>query len=154
MELRSILTAKKVGDVTLKAVPILDGSASLKQAAAEMRKHHHGCALVCDQGKLTAIVTERDILKYLANHTELEISVTQVMTKNPHTVKENETLFSVVKLMDQGGYRRLPVTNSNNEPLGIVDVKTVTHFLVEHFPSAVYNQAAHTQSITQHREGA
>lgn len=154
MELRSILMSTKVGDVTLKSVPIISPSDTLERATSEMRQYRHGCALVCLQGQLHAIITERDILKYLSNQSDLSIPIQQIMTARPRTVKEDDTLFSAVKLMDEGGYRRLPVINPNNEPLGIVDVKTVTHFLVEHFPSAVYNQAAQTQLIPQHREGA
>ncbi|MDA0835015.1 MAG: CBS domain-containing protein [Planctomycetota bacterium] len=144
----------KVGDVTLKSVPIIKPTDTLAHTTSEMRQYRHGCALVCVEGKLHAIITERDILKYLSKHSDLEIPIQQIMTAQPRTVKEDDTLFSAVRLMDEGGYRRLPVINPNNEPLGIVDVKTVTHFLVEHFPSAVYNQAAQTQLIPQRREGA
>lgn len=154
MELRSILMSTKVGDVTLKNAPIVSPTDTLERATSEMRQHGHGCALVCVDGQLNAIITERDILRYLANEPNLSIPIQQIMTAHPRTVKENDTLFSAVKLMDEGGYRRLPVINSDNQPLGIVDVKIVTHFLVEHFPSAVFNQAAVTQLIPQRREGA
>ena len=56
--------------------------------------------------------------------------------------------------MDEGGYRRVPVLDSSGTPVGVVDVKTITHFLVEHFPAAVYNQASHAQLIAKDREGA
>jgi hypothetical protein len=38
--------------------------------------------------------------------------------------------------------------------VAIIDVKALVHFLVEHFPAAIYNQASHAQLIAKDREGA
>jgi hypothetical protein len=56
--------------------------------------------------------------------------------------------------MDEGGYRRLPVVDESGACMGFVDVKTVTHFLVEHFPAAIYNQASYQDSLDKAPEGA
>jgi hypothetical protein len=48
----------------------------------------------------------------------------------------------------------LPIVDSEGMPVGIVDVKTVVHFLVEYFPAAIYNQASHAQLTAKNREGA
>jgi predicted transcriptional regulator len=80
--------------------------------------------------------------------------LSEVMTKSPQTVTADATLYDVIRLMDKGGYRRLPVVDATGLPVGIVDVKSIVHFLVEHFPAAVYNQASHAQLLAKHREGA
>ena len=72
----------------------------------------------------------------------------------PRTVSLDDALMMVIQLMDGGGYRRLPVVDSSGSPVGIVDVKSVVHFLVEHFPKAVYNQAPRALSSAKDREGA
>jgi hypothetical protein len=56
--------------------------------------------------------------------------------------------------MDEGGYRRLPVVDSSGAPAGIVDTKSLVHFLVGHFPAAIYNQAPHASLLAKDREGA
>ena len=111
-------------------------------------------AMVCRDGKLIGIFTERDLMKLLAEGKSLDLPVSEVMTSRPRTVSVDDVLMTVIELMDEGGYRRLPVVDSSGSPVGIVDVKSVVHFLVEHFPKAVYNQAPRALLRSKDREGA
>ncbi len=154
MELRSILTSTKVGELTLSTRPALQPTDSVAAAAAEMRNQSHGCALICSERILVGIFTERDLLRIIGSGCSLEAPLADVMTTNPQTVTTEDSLFDATQRMDQGGYRRLPVVDPDGSPVGIVDVKTVSHFLVEYFPAAVYNQAPHAQLIAKNREGA
>jgi CBS domain-containing protein len=154
MELRSILTSTQVSELPLPAHPVLQPSDSLAVAAQEMRSMSYGGAVICDKGKLEGIVTERDLLRYVNTGASMDAALADVMTKNPQTVTASATLFDVIRLMDKGGYRRLPVVDAAGLPVGIVDVKSIVHFLVEHFPAAVYNQAPQAQLLAKHREGA
>ena len=154
MELRSILTSTKVGELLLATRATLLPSDSVSQAAEEMRTESHGSVAVCDEGKLIGIFTERDLLGVIAGGGSMEMLLSEVMTADPQTVTVDDTLFEAVRRMVEGGYRRLPVVDSSGAPEGIVDVKTITHFLVEHFPAAVYNQAPHDSTIAKNREGA
>jgi CBS domain-containing protein len=153
-ELRSILRSTRVGDLKLTPCPILPPNATVGEAAVAMRRQSHGSAMVCAAGKVVGIFTERDLMRVIASGKGLEVPLSQVMTANPKTVTEAETLFEVARSMDQGGYRRLPVVDSTGRPSAIVDVKALVHFLVEHFPSAIYNQASHEQLTAKDREGA
>jgi CBS domain-containing protein len=153
-ELRSILQSTRVGELELPPCPILQPTATVAEAAAAMRRQSHGSALVCSGGKVAGIFTERDLMRVVAAGRGLDGSLSQVMTANPKTVTMNDTLFEVARSMDEGGYRRLPVVDAAGNPVAIVDVKALVHFLVEHFPAAVYNQASHESLITKDREGA
>lgn len=154
MELRSILTSTRVGEITLGARPVLDQTDTVAAAAEEMRRVSHGSALVCEGGRLAGIVTERDLLRVLADGKALQTPLSEVMTAGPKTLTTEETLYDATRWMNEGGYRRLPVVDSSGAPVGIVDVKMITHFLVECFPEAVYTQASHDQLTTKQREGA
>ncbi len=154
LQLSSILTSTTVGETTLTDVPILSGSDTIAAAAGEMRQQSHGSAVVCDDGKLIGIFTERDFLRVIASGGDIDSPVSSVMTRNPQTVTTSDSLFDAIRLMDVGGYRRVPVVDTDGAPAGIVDVKTATHFLVEHFPAAVYNQASQAQLNAKNREGA
>lgn len=153
-ELRSILQSTRVGDLELIPCPMLTPTATAAEAAGAMRRESHGSALVCSQGKVTGIFTERDLLRVVAEGKGLDIPLSQVMTANPKTVTMADTLFDVARSMDEGGYRRLPVVDDSGQPVAIVDVKSLVHFLVEHFPAVVYNQASHDQLTAKEREGA
>jgi CBS domain-containing protein len=153
-ELRSILQSTRVGDLELTPCPILQPTATVAEAAAAMRQESHGSALVCAVGKVVGIFTERDLLRVIAADRGLNMPLSNVMTNNPKTVTTADTLFEVARSMDEGGYRRLPVVDAVGVPTAIVDVKSLVHFLVEHFAAAVYNQASHKQLTAKDREGA
>jgi len=152
--LRQLLTTSRVRQLAPKDVPILKGEQSVAEAVREMRAHSHGSAMVCREGKLIGIFTERDLLKLLAVGTGLDQPLSGAMTSRPRTVSVDDTLMTVIQLMDEGGYRRLPVVDASGSPVGVVDVKSVVHFLVEHFPKAVYNQAPRALLNARNREGA
>ncbi len=154
MDLREILTTTRIGRLAQISVPVLSEEDSVQYAAAQMRSHSHGSALVCRDGRLVGVFTERDLLRWLADGRSLEDSVSEAMTANPQTVTAEDSLFSAIGYLDQGGYRRIPVVDSNGAPTGIIDVKTIVHFFVEHFPSAVYNQSPKSKQTTSDREGA
>jgi signal-transduction protein with cAMP-binding, CBS, and nucleotidyltransferase domain len=154
LELQSILTSTCVGGLALEGCLTLTSSDTLADAACSMRGASHGCAVICSGKKLVGIFTERDLLRAIAAGRSLETPILDAMTANPKTVTTNDTLFDVCRSMDEGGYRRLPVVDPAGAPVGVVDVKGIVHFLVEHFPSAIYNQASHAQLLTRRREGA
>jgi CBS domain-containing protein len=152
--LRDVLTSSRVGQLPLVDIPILGTSDTVRQAAAQMRTRSHGSALVCQAEKLVGIFTERDLLQLMASGESLDQPLSAAMTKNPQTVSTEDSLLKVLKLMDEGGYRRLPVVNGQGAPTGLIDVKSVAYFLVEHFPAAVYNQAPRALLTAKTREGA
>lgn len=154
MFLRQVLTTSRVGELVPKDVPVLQAEQSVTEAVSQMRAHSHGSALVYRGGELAGIFTERDLLKLVAQAKSLDQPLSGVMTSAPQTVKLEDSLLSVIKLMDEGGYRRLPVVGEGGSPIGIIDVKSVVHFLVEHFPAAVYNQAPRALLNAKNREGA
>lgn len=153
-DLRRLLTETHVSELTLTVVPLLSPDQSLDDAAAAMRQVSHGSALVCDGERLVGIITERDLLKLLGEGADFSSPLQESMTADPQTISSDDTLFDAVRLMDQGGYRRLPVLAGGKEPAGIVDVKTVMNFVAEQLSSTVYNQASHELLTAKRAEGA
>lgn len=158
-EVQSLLLSTKVGELVLSVRPTLTPQNTIGEAACEMRACRHGSVIVWDEGRLAGIFTERDLLRYFARHLDstediLQTPLSEVMTRNPAVISTNETLFEATRRMDEGGYRRLPVVDEAGTCVGFVDVKTLTHFLVEHFPAAIYNQASYQDSLAKAPEGA
>ena len=154
MDLMNILESAKVVEPTLKGFPTLAPTDSIADAAKAMQDHRRGSTLVCRDGKLIGIFTERDWLKVVERDGDPTTPLSELMTADPQTLTNEDSLLDAIRLMDEGGYRRVPVVDDSQVPVGIVDVKTIVHFLVEHFPEAVYNQASHAQLIAKNREGA
>lgn len=152
-ELRGILDETTVGEMTLTGYPVLAPGISVMDAIREMRATKHGSALVCEDYGLVGIFTERDFLRTI-NEGNVEKTLGDVMTQNPTTVSVDDSLLTAVRLLDKGGYRRLPVVDADGNPAGVLDVKTVSHFIVENFPEAIYNQAARDELLAKNPEGA
>ncbi len=152
--LQQLLTTSRVGQLGPKEVPVLREEQTIAEAVCAMRAHSHGSAMVCRDGKPTGIFTERDLVRLMAQGKTLNLPLSSVMTVSPRTVTCDDDLMTVIKLLDQGGYRRLPVVDKLGSAVGIIDVKSVMHFLVEHFPKAVYNQAPRALLNAKVREGA
>ncbi len=112
-----------------------------------------GALLVCRDGALVGIFTERDALRVLADAADLDLPVESKMTPHPVTLSENDSVATAVVQMAHNGYRRLPVVDSQRKPIGVVDVDGIVHLLVEHFPKAVYNLPPVANPATREREG-
>jgi len=133
----------------------IDPGQTVAEAVNRMRKEHVGCLLVCASNRLVGIFTERDLMRrVIAADQPLSRPVFEVMTPNPVVVHFNQPIGTAVRLMEEGGYRHLPVLDQANQPIGVLSVKRIVHYLVEHFPSTVYNQPPDPASIPYEREGA
>jgi CBS domain-containing protein len=55
--------------------------------------------------------------------------------------------------MEEGGYRHLPVVDQAGRPLGVLSVKRIVHYLVEHFPSTIYNLPPDPNAFPRRAEG-
>jgi signal-transduction protein with cAMP-binding, CBS, and nucleotidyltransferase domain len=132
----------------------LQAAQPVADAIKLMREKKVGCVLVCEQGRIVGIFTERDLLlRVLAQHRSLRDPINECMTPNPITVHPKDPISCAIKRMQKGGYRHLPVV-IEDKPVGILSVKRIVHYLVEHFPAMVYNLPPHPQPIPPKREGA
>jgi CBS domain-containing protein len=101
---------------------MLTADRSVKEACELMRTRQVGAVLVIDQEEcLIGIFTGRDVVCRVTadgldpSRTRLE----QVMTAKPATMEPGKTAIDALRLMQDGGYRHLPVTR-NNRVVGIV----------------------------------
>lgn len=120
-----------------------------------MRSERVGCLLVTRGGLLVGIFTERDLLKrVLAVGKPLTDPLIDVITENPVSVQLQDSISTALIRMRNGGYRHLPVVDEANHPIGILSAKRVVHYLVEHFPSTIYNQSPEPQRFPDSPDGA
>ena len=128
---------------------------SITEAVALMRSEKVGCLLVCREEELIGILTERDLMRRVfAPGLPMCTRVEECMTANPVTVSSKESIRVAFERMEKGGYRHLPVLNEKQRLVGILSIKRIVHYLVEHFPNLVYTQPPNLHGIPQKREGA
>jgi signal-transduction protein with cAMP-binding, CBS, and nucleotidyltransferase domain len=106
-------------------LPEIAEGASARDAAKEMAKRKVSALLVMDKGRMSGIVTERDITaKVVATGQDPDATkVAAVMTKNPDTVKLDDAVAHALEMMRTRGYRHLPVVDGK----GVVALISVRH---------------------------
>jgi len=128
---------------------------SVAEAVALMRQEGVGCLLVVAEQRVVGVFTERDLMcRVLAPGKPLAVSIASCMTPNPVTVHPKDAIGVAIRRMEEGGYRHLPVVDEEGRPLGILSVKRIVHYLVEHFPATVYNIHPDPSGVSLEREGA
>jgi len=119
-----------------------------------MQAERTGAIMLCDGQKLAGVFTERDALRLLADGANLDIPVSEVMVRNPVTVRKTDTVARAISLMSAGGFRRLPIVDEAGNVQGLLKVSGLLHYLVEHFPKVVYTLPPEPHYKTTEREGA
>jgi len=140
MELARNLKVESVSRLPLPAPLCLSPADPVALAVARMQQQCVGCVLLCRRGQLVGIFTERDLLRrVLAPGRDLSLRLEACMTPSPVTVSPTDPIAAAVRRMVDGGYRHLPVVDVEGRPLGVLSVKGVIRYLVEHFPATIYN---------------
>jgi CBS domain-containing protein len=133
----------------------IDADETVSAAVEAMRTGKVGCLLVTHGGQLVGIFSERDLLtRVLAPGLPLSTPTRQCMTAEPVTIRPHDSVWTVVKRMEKGGYRHLPVVDDRNRPVGVLSARRVVHYLVEHFPGLVYNLPPELGRVPELPDGA
>jgi CBS domain-containing protein len=133
----------------------IEADRPVREAVELMRAQKVGCLLVVKGGQLAGVFTERDLLvRVLAEDRPLTIPVAEGMTPDPVTVGQKDPISVAVRRMFQGKYRHLPVLDEAGRPVGVLSVKRIVHYLVEHFPATIYCQPPDPSAVPQQPEGA
>lgn len=127
---------------------------TVRSALQKMKQENHAAVLVCRDRVLVGIFTERDALKMMAKGANFDVAISDVMTRNPISLSRRGSVGAAISKMSQGGYRRLPILDDQGHPQGVLKVEGILHYLVEHFPSVIYNLPPEPHHATQAREGA
>jgi CBS domain-containing protein len=129
-------------------------NASLGEVLGLMQDSGDGSVLVVQNEKLVGIFTERDALRLMASTLNLDQPISEHMIRDVVSVRCNDTVQTAITEMALGGYRRLPVLDEQQRPVGLLRVDNLLHYLVEHVPSVIYNLPPAPHHATVEREGA
>jgi len=127
---------------------------SVRDVFAHLQSAGRSTALVCQDGRLIGIFTERDAVRVMANRSDLGAPISSAMSTEPKTVAPTDTILRAIQLMASGNCRRLPVVDEWGHPRGIIQTAGIVRLLVEFFPRCVYNLPPDPHSLIQDREGS
>lgn len=108
---------------------------SVLEASHAMNTGKVGAVLVMEGERLVGILTERDVIfKVLGKKPDLsKVLVSDIMTKDPTTLAEEDSLAHAINQMAVGSYRHIPITRKG-KPIGIISVRDVVTYLTKLFP--------------------
>jgi predicted MFS family arabinose efflux permease/CBS domain-containing protein len=136
----------KVKDFMIPDVISIKPDATIKELLKLLTKHHIGGVPVVDnQNKLIGIVSDGDIIRYLApkeesvrdfiydifieeGETEQEILKDKINTtvdklmpkKQIYTLKEDDTFENAIQILSQHHFKKIPVLDLNGKVMGII----------------------------------
>jgi CBS domain-containing protein len=126
----------------------------LSGAIEAMHGQKASCALICDNGRIAGILTERDILNKVAGEAvSLDSPVENFMTRDPKVLTADDYLSDAVLLMESGDYRHVPIVDGEGRVEGMISVHNVIDLLAEIFPEEVLNLPPRTDQYMTTREG-
>src|SRR3954464_2735475 len=82
---------------------------ALREVAQRMSDRDVGDVLVMEGESLAGILTERDVLRAVAEGVQEETVVSDHMTRDPDTMSPDDTTQQAAVLMIHGGFRHLPL---------------------------------------------
>ena len=115
------LISKIIEDQEIVTAP---SDMTVSEAALLMREKHIGAVIVVENDKLAGIFTERDALfRVVAEGRDSKTTrLADVMTRNPQTVKPDQSFSVALQMMYGGKFRHVPVVE-NGRPVGIISAR-------------------------------
>jgi CBS domain-containing protein len=114
-----------IADICQRQVITIEADASLREAAASMREHHVGALVVVDAtepSRVAGVVTDRDLaIEVLAGDVDAaRVRVGQLVNGSPVAVAGSASIQDAVAAMEEGGVRRLLVTDDEGRVVGFL----------------------------------
>lgn len=155
MSIAAKLSKLKIRHLPLREPALVERQASIYDAVEAMKSKHLGCALICDQGKLVGLFTERDLLnKVIGEQVGYGNAVEQVMTPDPASLSLDDSVIEAMRLMEKGDFRNIPLLDNQGQAAGVVTVRDLVSYFAEHFPKEALNLPPDTAQTMRHAEGA
>jgi CBS domain-containing protein len=125
MEERDPLTLMTVQDFCSPMDVIAASGEPLANAASRMRFNDVGCVPVIDNGRLSGILTERDLARAVADCVDpRKAVVADYMTSQPIVVDAEATVVEATRVMIDAGIRHLPVLE-DGRMVGVMSMRDI-----------------------------
>lgn len=132
-----------IGYICQRGIVTIDRARSLVDAAGMMRDHHVGALVVVDESSehslVAGVVTDRDIVvgALARGDDPAQTQVGSLVSGRVFSVSEEMGLSEAIGVMRDGGVRRLLVTDTDQQLVGVVSLDDVMDALASEFNGVV-----------------
>jgi CBS domain-containing protein len=111
----------------------------LGQAIEAMKKDEGGCVIITDDGRVTGIFTERDLLTRVSGQdVDLQSPIEKWMETEVETLSPEATIGDAVRLMNERSFRNIPIVEDGHLR-GSISVFDIINYLAECYPQTTMN---------------
>jgi CBS domain-containing protein len=116
--------AQSIRDVMTPNPHTVASDATLEDAAREMKQDDIGAVLVKDDGSVTGILTDRDIVvRAIAEGRDpSSTKVSDVASSDVKTLTPDASVEDAIRIVREQHLRRIPVVEDDGSPVGIVSI--------------------------------
>ncbi|MBR1775164.1 MAG: KpsF/GutQ family sugar-phosphate isomerase [Bacteroidales bacterium] len=103
--------------------PWIDFSTPLSDALLEISSKRLGCTAVVEGSRVTGIITDGDLRRFLSAHKEninMQSPAHLIMTADPKTIHEEDYAVKALNIMRENSITQLLVTDNDNNYLGVI----------------------------------
>jgi CBS domain-containing protein len=124
--------------VANRPAPVIAPGASLREAAHRLDAHDVGALVVIDGGRVTGLLSERDIIRKCIGRdlSPDSTTVAEAMTPAPVTIRAGDGLAAAIRHMEAGHFRHLPVLDDGGACIGLLSIRDIPaeyRMMVERF---------------------
>src|SRR5579863_6676453 len=155
--LESALAHTALSEVVSQPPLMVSASTTLDEVIRLMQTERRACVLIMEDGRLTGIFTERDILMKVAGR-PLDLMHTPVsdsMTPDPFTLPADANVAFALSKMVLEGFRHIPLVDDDGSPTAVVSMRNLIEYLGEIYSRELLTMPPHpNQNRFNSREGA
>lgn len=154
MSLEQDLKSQKVTHLDLTGYCLVGSGTAVHETLTQMRSKNVNVCLIAADDQLKGIFTDRDVItKVAASPDSLNQPIDAVMTTNPVSIKPDMAAIEALWLMDENGFRNLPVVEDDGRVVGNMTHQAVINFLAARYPVEVQNRPPRPDQFPRKQEG-
>jgi len=101
----------------------ISGEATIHDVVKIMAEQNIGFLVVVENGRMVGVLSERDVVRSLAERGNLSVKVSDICKRDIITLQEDVTLEEAAEKMGKHGIRHVVVVNKSGELIGVVSVR-------------------------------
>ena len=128
------MTVRAILDTKGHEVESIQPGAKLSAAVKVLGERKIGAVLVTNLGRIEGILSERDIVRVLAERGAdvLDEPISNVMTRKVVSCRPSDTVAAIMEMMTVGKFRHLPVVD-DGKLVGLISIGDIVKWRVQEY---------------------